>query len=64
MVSDMCNCLLAEAFILMCMQNRCQRAKEIRMSQKNMHTAGPKSFARIRDEMVLYVILFLVICVF
>ncbi|KAL8245948.1 hypothetical protein R6Q59_007164 [Mikania micrantha] len=31
--------------------NRCLRAKEIRMSQKNMHTAGPKSFARIRDEM-------------
>ncbi|KAL8262579.1 hypothetical protein R6Q59_023928 [Mikania micrantha] len=30
---------------------RCLRAKEIRMSQKNMHTAGPKSFARIRDEM-------------
>ncbi|KAL8261398.1 hypothetical protein R6Q59_025447 [Mikania micrantha] len=32
-------------------QKRCLRAKEIRMSQKNMHTAGPKSFARIRDEM-------------
>ncbi|KAL8255312.1 hypothetical protein R6Q59_033533 [Mikania micrantha] len=31
--------------------NRCLRAKETRMSQKNMHTAGPKSFARIRDEM-------------
>ncbi|KAL8255135.1 hypothetical protein R6Q59_033356 [Mikania micrantha] len=30
---------------------RCLWAKEIRMSQKNMHTAGPKSFARIRDEM-------------
>ncbi|KAL8251654.1 hypothetical protein R6Q59_035347 [Mikania micrantha] len=30
---------------------RCLRAKEIRMSQKNMHIAGPKSFARIRDEM-------------
>ncbi|KAL8239670.1 hypothetical protein R6Q59_016237 [Mikania micrantha] len=29
---------------------RCLRAKEMRMSQKNMHTAGPKSFARIRDE--------------
>ncbi|KAL4574229.1 hypothetical protein LXL04_021055 [Taraxacum kok-saghyz] len=27
------------------------RAKEIRMSLKNIHTAGPKSFARIRDEM-------------
>ncbi|KAL8264362.1 hypothetical protein R6Q59_022492 [Mikania micrantha] len=32
-------------------KKRCLRAKEIRMSQKNMHTAGPKSFARIRDEM-------------
>ncbi|KAF5765778.1 putative transposase, Ptta/En/Spm, plant [Helianthus annuus] len=32
---------------------RCLRAKEIRMSQKNMHTAGPKSFARIREEMVI-----------
>ncbi|KAL8255139.1 hypothetical protein R6Q59_033360 [Mikania micrantha] len=31
---------------------RCLRAKEIRVSQKNMHTAGPKSFARIRDEMI------------
>ncbi|KAI3778817.1 hypothetical protein L2E82_08202 [Cichorium intybus] len=31
---------------------RCLRAKEIRMSQKNMHTAGPKSFARIREEMM------------
>ncbi|CAH1428093.1 unnamed protein product [Lactuca virosa] len=30
---------------------RCLRAKEIRKSLKNMHTAGPKSFARIRDEM-------------
>nr|KAJ0223331.1 hypothetical protein LSAT_V11C200082230 [Lactuca sativa] len=30
---------------------RCSRAKEIRKSLKNMHTAGPKSFARIRDEM-------------
>ncbi|KAK1429859.1 hypothetical protein QVD17_12141 [Tagetes erecta] len=30
---------------------RCLRAREVRMSQKNMHTAGPKSFARIRDEM-------------
>ncbi|KAL8201984.1 hypothetical protein R6Q57_011131, partial [Mikania cordata] len=29
----------------------CLRAKEIRMSQKNMYTAGPKIFARIRDEM-------------
>ncbi|KAJ0939154.1 putative transposase, Ptta/En/Spm, plant [Helianthus annuus] len=32
---------------------RCLRAKEIRMSQKNMHTAGPKSFARVREEMVI-----------
>ncbi|KAD6796384.1 hypothetical protein E3N88_07280 [Mikania micrantha] len=32
-------------------KKRCLQAKEIRMSQKNMHTAGPKSFARIRDEM-------------
>ncbi|KAD2804052.1 hypothetical protein E3N88_37429 [Mikania micrantha] len=32
-------------------KKRFLRAKEIRMSQKNMHTAGPKSFARIRDEM-------------
>ncbi|CAH1421292.1 unnamed protein product [Lactuca virosa] len=30
---------------------RCLWAKEIRKSLKNMHTAGPKSFARIRDEM-------------
>ncbi|KAL4554299.1 hypothetical protein LXL04_039578 [Taraxacum kok-saghyz] len=30
---------------------RCLRAKEIRMSLKNIHTAGPKSFVRIRDEM-------------
>ncbi|KAL8263568.1 hypothetical protein R6Q59_021698 [Mikania micrantha] len=30
---------------------RCARAKQSRMSQKNMHTAGPKSFARIREEM-------------
>ncbi|KAL4575690.1 hypothetical protein LXL04_011774 [Taraxacum kok-saghyz] len=30
---------------------RCLRAKEIRMSLKNIRTAGPKSFARIRDEM-------------
>ncbi|KAM0049204.1 putative transposase, Ptta/En/Spm, plant [Helianthus debilis subsp. tardiflorus] len=30
---------------------RCLRAKESRMCQKNMHTAGPKSFARIREEM-------------
>ncbi|CAH1450073.1 unnamed protein product [Lactuca virosa] len=27
------------------------KAKEIRKSLKNMHTAGPKSFATIRDEM-------------
>ncbi|KAJ0578411.1 putative transposase, Ptta/En/Spm, plant [Helianthus annuus] len=32
-------------------EKRCLRAKEIRMSQKNMHTAGPKSFARVREEM-------------
>ncbi|MFS7967216.1 putative transposase, Ptta/En/Spm, plant [Helianthus anomalus] len=32
---------------------RCLRAKEARMSQKNMHTTGPKSFARIRNEMVI-----------
>ncbi|KAL8204426.1 hypothetical protein R6Q57_010049 [Mikania cordata] len=36
----------------MCIQKRCLRAKKIRMSQKNMHTAGPKSFARICDEMI------------
>ncbi|KAL8237842.1 hypothetical protein R6Q59_018923 [Mikania micrantha] len=30
---------------------RCARAKQSRMSQKNMHTAGPKSFARIQEEM-------------
>ncbi|KAL6584466.1 hypothetical protein OROMI_003755 [Orobanche minor] len=30
---------------------RCSWAKEMRMALKNMHTAGPKSFARIRDEM-------------
>ncbi|KAL8257467.1 hypothetical protein R6Q59_029508 [Mikania micrantha] len=33
-------------------KKRCLWPKEIRMSQKNMHTAGPKSFARIRDEMI------------
>ncbi|KAJ0768805.1 putative transposase, Ptta/En/Spm, plant [Helianthus annuus] len=33
---------------------RCLRAKESRMCQKNMHTAGPKSFARICEEMVIY----------
>ncbi|KAD4982497.1 hypothetical protein E3N88_19168 [Mikania micrantha] len=33
------------------MEQRCARAKQSRMSQKNMHTAGPKSFARIREEM-------------
>ncbi|KAJ0579774.1 putative transposase, Ptta/En/Spm, plant [Helianthus annuus] len=32
-------------------EKRCLRAKEIRMSQKNMHTAGPISFAIIREEM-------------
>ncbi|PWA67428.1 transposase, Ptta/En/Spm [Artemisia annua] len=30
--------------------DRCLVARNIRMSQKNMHTAGPKSFARIREE--------------
>ncbi|MFS7979779.1 putative Ubiquitin-like domain-containing protein [Helianthus anomalus] len=40
----------------MCLWNnkdeaRCLRAKEARLTQKNMHTAGPKSFARIRNEM-------------
>ncbi|KAL8211072.1 hypothetical protein R6Q57_005509 [Mikania cordata] len=33
-------------------KKRCLRAKEMCMSQKNMHTAGPKSFARIRDKMI------------
>ncbi|KAL8202030.1 hypothetical protein R6Q57_011177 [Mikania cordata] len=32
----------------------CLRAKEISVSQKNMQTAGPKCFARIRDEMITY----------
>ncbi|KAD4586580.1 hypothetical protein E3N88_24181 [Mikania micrantha] len=32
-------------------EKRCARAKQSRMSQKNMHTAGLKSFARIREEM-------------
>ncbi|KAI3815395.1 hypothetical protein L1987_15061 [Smallanthus sonchifolius] len=32
-------------------EKRCLQAKESRMSQTNMHTAGPKSFARIREEM-------------
>ncbi|KAL4578452.1 hypothetical protein LXL04_014575 [Taraxacum kok-saghyz] len=32
-------------------KKRCLRAKEIRMSLKNIHRVGPKSFARIRDEM-------------
>ncbi|KAD3066893.1 hypothetical protein E3N88_34773 [Mikania micrantha] len=32
-------------------EKRCARAKQSRMSQKNMHTAGPKSFARIQEEM-------------
>ncbi|CAI9303743.1 unnamed protein product [Lactuca saligna] len=31
---------------------RCLIAKDVRMSQKNMHTAGPKSFARIHEEMM------------
>ncbi|KAL4586572.1 hypothetical protein LXL04_011209 [Taraxacum kok-saghyz] len=31
---------------------RCSLKKDARMSQKNMHTAGPKSFARIREEMI------------
>ncbi|MFS7927860.1 hypothetical protein Hanom_Chr04g00314111 [Helianthus anomalus] len=34
-------------------KDRCLRAKEIRMSQKNTHTAGPTSFAIIREEMVI-----------
>ncbi|KAF5785558.1 putative transposase, Ptta/En/Spm, plant [Helianthus annuus] len=42
---------------------RCLRAKEARMSQKNMHIAGPKSFARIRNEMAICLFL-LVTCVF
>nr|GEW44351.1 hypothetical protein [Tanacetum cinerariifolium] len=29
----------------------CLAARDLRLSQKNMHTAGPKSFARIREEM-------------
>ncbi|GJX54162.1 transposase, Ptta/En/Spm [Tanacetum coccineum] len=32
-------------------QKCCLIAKKRRMSQKNMHTAGPKSFARIREDM-------------
>ncbi|KAL2938599.1 hypothetical protein RDABS01_022048, partial [Bienertia sinuspersici] len=32
-------------------QERCMSNKERRLSQKNMHTVGPKSFARIREEM-------------
>ncbi|KAL8257441.1 hypothetical protein R6Q59_029482 [Mikania micrantha] len=32
-------------------EQRCARAKQSRMSQKNMHTAGLKSFARICEEM-------------
>ncbi|MFS7967556.1 hypothetical protein Hanom_Chr09g00787061 [Helianthus anomalus] len=39
--------------MLVCIQKRCLRAKEIRMSQKNMHIAGPTSFAIIREEMVI-----------
>ncbi|KAD4585478.1 hypothetical protein E3N88_23079 [Mikania micrantha] len=35
-------------------EQRCARAKQSRMSQKNMHTAGPKSFARIHEEMVIF----------
>ncbi|PWA92171.1 transposase, Ptta/En/Spm [Artemisia annua] len=31
---------------------RCLAARNLRLSQKNMHTAGPKSFARIREEMI------------
>ncbi|KAF5774415.1 hypothetical protein HanRHA438_Chr13g0610791 [Helianthus annuus] len=34
-------------------EKRCLRAKEIHMSQKNTYTAGPKSFTRIREEMVI-----------
>ncbi|PWA40872.1 transposase, Ptta/En/Spm [Artemisia annua] len=30
---------------------RCLAARNLHLSQKNMHTAGPKSFARIREEM-------------
>ncbi|GKA20105.1 transposase, Ptta/En/Spm, partial [Tanacetum coccineum] len=30
---------------------RCLAARDLRLSKKNMHTAGPKSFARIREEM-------------
>nr|GEY78892.1 hypothetical protein [Tanacetum cinerariifolium] len=30
---------------------RCLAARDLRLSQKNMHTAGPKSFARVREEM-------------
>lgn len=30
----------------------CLAARNLRLSQKNMHTAGPKSFARIREEMI------------
>ncbi|MFS7994468.1 hypothetical protein Hanom_Chr12g01106431 [Helianthus anomalus] len=45
--------LLVELFMLMCIHKRCLRAKEIRMSQKNIHTTGPTSFAIIREEMVI-----------
>ncbi|KAL8233658.1 hypothetical protein R6Q59_019758 [Mikania micrantha] len=38
-------------YVIMCVEQCCARAKQSRMSQKNMHTAGPKSFARIREEM-------------
>ncbi|KAL4568176.1 hypothetical protein LXL04_023782 [Taraxacum kok-saghyz] len=31
---------------------RCSLKKDARMSQKNMHTAGPKRFARIREEII------------
>ncbi|GKA94998.1 transposase, Ptta/En/Spm [Tanacetum coccineum] len=31
--------------------DRCLVLRNIRMSQKNMHTAGPKSFARIREDL-------------
>ncbi|XP_074310240.1 uncharacterized protein LOC141646043 [Silene latifolia] len=32
-------------------KNRCSRNRERRLAQRNMHTAGPKSFACIREEM-------------
>lgn len=32
--------------------NQCLLKRNARKAQKNMHTAGPKSFARIREEMM------------